>query len=69
MSTPLSPLEGLLLRLAGIPVSTEGLDDLPRNQALVLVAGRYEGVDERLIEAEVDEELRDLFAAVRAERS
>ena len=26
-------------------------------EALVLVAGRYEGVDERLIEAEVDEEL------------
>ena len=26
------------------------------NSALVLVAGRYEGVDERLIEAEVDEE-------------
>ena len=30
---------------------------LSREQALILVAGRYEGVDERLIEAEVDEEL------------
>ncbi|MCB1675440.1 MAG: tRNA (guanosine(37)-N1)-methyltransferase TrmD [Halioglobus sp.] len=30
---------------------------LARETALVLVAGRYEGVDERLIEAEVDEEL------------
>jgi tRNA (guanine37-N1)-methyltransferase len=30
---------------------------LAGEEALVLVAGRYEGVDERLIEAEVDEEL------------
>jgi tRNA (guanine37-N1)-methyltransferase len=30
---------------------------LAGEQALILVAGRYEGVDERLIEAEVDEEL------------
>jgi tRNA (guanine37-N1)-methyltransferase len=31
--------------------------ELMQEQALILVAGRYEGVDERLIEAEVDEEL------------
>ena len=30
---------------------------LSKEEALILVAGRYEGVDERLIEAEVDEEL------------
>ena len=30
---------------------------LSQEKALILVAGRYEGVDERLIEAEVDEEL------------
>jgi tRNA (guanine37-N1)-methyltransferase len=30
---------------------------LSQETALILVAGRYEGVDERLIEAEVDEEL------------
>ena len=30
---------------------------LSREPGLILVAGRYEGVDERLIEAEVDEEL------------
>ncbi len=30
---------------------------LAGEEALILVAGRYEGVDERLIEAEVDEEL------------
>lgn len=31
--------------------------ELAGQSALVLVAGRYEGVDERLIEAEIDEEL------------
>ncbi len=31
--------------------------ELAGKSALILVAGRYEGVDERLIEAEVDEEL------------
>ncbi len=31
--------------------------ELSRLEGLVLVAGRYEGVDERVIEAEVDEEL------------
>jgi tRNA (guanine37-N1)-methyltransferase len=31
--------------------------ELSQQEALILVAGRYEGVDERLIEAEVDEEL------------
>jgi tRNA (guanine37-N1)-methyltransferase len=31
--------------------------ELAKEPALVLIAGRYEGVDERLLEAEVDEEL------------
>ena len=31
--------------------------ELAQEPALVLIAGRYEGVDERLLEAEVDEEL------------
>ncbi len=31
--------------------------ELSRREALILVAGRYEGVDERLLEAEADEEL------------
>ena len=32
-------------------------EELAQENSLVLVAGRYEGVDERLIETEVDEEL------------
>jgi tRNA (guanine37-N1)-methyltransferase len=31
--------------------------ELAREPALILVAGRYEGVDERLLESEIDEEL------------
>ena len=31
--------------------------ELAQEKALILIAGRYEGVDERLLEAEVDEEL------------
>lgn len=33
-----------------------GVEELARHPHLILVAGRYEGVDERLIQAEVDEE-------------
>jgi tRNA (guanine37-N1)-methyltransferase len=33
-----------------------GVRELARRPRLILVAGRYEGIDERLIEAEVDEE-------------
>ncbi|MFO8023966.1 tRNA (guanosine(37)-N1)-methyltransferase TrmD [Thiohalophilus sp.] len=33
-----------------------GLEQLSRQSHLILVCGRYEGIDERLIEAEVDEE-------------
>ncbi len=33
-----------------------GLEQLARHSHLILVCGRYEGIDERLIDAEVDEE-------------
>lgn len=33
-----------------------GLQELSTRSSLILLAGRYEGIDERLIEAEVDEE-------------
>ena len=41
----------------GRPLDQEALKRLSRERGLVLIAGRYEGVDERVIEAEVDEEL------------
>jgi len=40
----------------GRPLDQQGVQELARHEHLVLIAGRYEGVDERLIETEVDEE-------------
>ena len=40
----------------GRKLDQAGVLELSRREALVLVAGRYEGIDERLIETEVDEE-------------
>ncbi|MGE5624742.1 MAG: tRNA (guanosine(37)-N1)-methyltransferase TrmD [Bacillota bacterium] len=40
----------------GRPLDQAGARELATRGTLVLVAGRYEGVDERLIETEVDEE-------------
>ena len=40
----------------GRQLDQAGVEQLARHPHLILVAGRYEGVDERLIEAEVDEE-------------
>lgn len=40
----------------GRKLDQQGVEELAQNDKLILVAGRYEGIDERLIEAEVDEE-------------
>jgi len=40
----------------GRKLDQEGVLELVQHNKLILVAGRYEGIDERLIEAEVDEE-------------
>ncbi len=40
----------------GRPLDQQGATELAEGQNLVLIAGRYEGIDERLIELEVDEE-------------
>lgn len=40
----------------GRTLDQAAVEQLAQEQALVLIAGRYEGVDERLIEAEVDEQ-------------
>lgn len=37
-------------------LTQDGVRDLANQPRLILLAGRYEGIDERLIEAEVDEE-------------
>lgn len=40
----------------GRPLNQDGVRELAQEKRLILLAGRYEGIDERLIEAEVDEE-------------
>ena len=41
----------------GVPLTQAKARELAGRQRLVLLCGRYEGVDERLLQAEVDEEL------------
>lgn len=40
----------------GRPLNQNGARELAQAARLILLAGRYEGIDERLIEAEIDEE-------------
>ncbi|PJG85660.1 tRNA (guanosine(37)-N1)-methyltransferase TrmD [Conservatibacter flavescens] len=40
----------------GRKLNQTGVRELATNQKLILVCGRYEGIDERLIETEIDEE-------------
>lgn len=41
----------------GVKLDHKKVQELARYEALVLVSGRYEGVDQRLIDAEIDEEI------------
>ncbi|MDX1453994.1 MAG: tRNA (guanosine(37)-N1)-methyltransferase TrmD [Gammaproteobacteria bacterium] len=41
----------------GRPLTQRRAEELAREPGLVLIAGRYEGIDERFIDAEVDEEV------------
>ncbi|MGY0635316.1 MAG: tRNA (guanosine(37)-N1)-methyltransferase TrmD [Paraglaciecola chathamensis] len=40
----------------GKTLTQRGVKHLSENESVILVAGRYEGIDERVIEAEIDEE-------------
>lgn len=46
----------LYLSPQGRPLDQRGVEELAARPQLILVAGRYEGVDERLIDTEIDEE-------------
>ena len=50
------PCHVVYLSPQGRPLDQAGVHELAGHEHLVLIAGRYEGVDERLIETEVDEE-------------
>jgi tRNA (guanine37-N1)-methyltransferase len=45
-----------LMSPQGRRLDQAGIDELADRQGLILVCGRYEGIDERVIESEVDEE-------------
>lgn len=51
-----SKVRVIYLSPQGRPLDQAGVTELAGCENLVLVAGRYEGIDERLIELEVDEE-------------
>ncbi|QLE84608.1 MULTISPECIES: tRNA (guanosine(37)-N1)-methyltransferase TrmD [Shewanella] len=40
----------------GRKLTQQGVEELAQSENLILVCGRYEGIDERIIQAEVDEE-------------
>lgn len=40
----------------GRKLDQAGVEELARNEKIILICGRYEGVDERIIQADVDEE-------------
>ena len=40
----------------GRPLDQNGVSELSQQKGLIFIAGRYEGIDERIIEMEVDEE-------------
>lgn len=47
----------ICLSARGRPLTQQRVRELSREPALVLLCGRYEGIDERLIESRVDEEI------------
>lgn len=51
-----SPARVIYLSPQGRRLDQKGLRELASRERIVLVCGRYEGIDERLISAEVDEE-------------
>lgn len=51
------PARVIYLSPQGRPLDDDLVNELASNQRLILICGRYEGVDERLISAEVDEEI------------
>lgn len=54
--TELSAARVIYMSPQGRPLDQAGVAELASREQLILVAGRYEGIDERLLEMEVDEE-------------
>lgn len=52
-----TPAKVIYLTPQGVPLTQAKVRELAGRDRIILLCGRYEGIDERLIEAEVDEEL------------
>ncbi|HEY0662448.1 MAG TPA: tRNA (guanosine(37)-N1)-methyltransferase TrmD [Lysobacter sp.] len=52
-----TPAKVIYLSPQGAPLTQAKVRELAGRERLILLCGRYEGIDERLIQAEVDEEL------------
>ena len=52
-----APSRTIYLSPQGAPLTQEKVRELAAHDRLVLLCGRYEGIDERLVAAEVDEEI------------
>ncbi len=50
------PSKVIYMSPQGRKLDQQGAVELSQNERLIFVCGRYEGIDERLIEAEIDEE-------------
>ena len=55
-ATVSAPVKTIYLSPQGRPLTQDGVRELVQENGLILLTGRYEGIDERLIETEVDEE-------------
>jgi tRNA (guanine37-N1)-methyltransferase len=51
------PAKVIYLSPQGVPLNQAKARELATRERIILLCGRYEGIDERLVEAEVDEEL------------
>lgn len=52
-----APAKVVYLSPQGAPLTQARVRELAARERIILLCGRYEGIDERLVEAEVDEEL------------
>ena len=52
-----APVKVIYLTPQGAPLTQAKVRELAKRERLILLCGRYEGIDERLIEAEAEEEL------------
>ncbi|UNK49487.1 tRNA (guanosine(37)-N1)-methyltransferase TrmD [Lysobacter sp. S4-A87] len=52
-----APVKVVYLSPQGVPLTQAKVRELAGRERLILLCGRYEGIDERLIQAEVDEEI------------